>query len=62
LGHKSLLSTQRYAEGEELHGKEYYSAKAKIEEEARKLIEVLHNHATDTDFVQLFRKSKRKTC
>jgi integrase len=58
LGHKSILSTQRYTEDEEFHGDEYYSAEAKTKEEAKRLIESGYSYVTEIDGVKLFSKPK----
>jgi integrase len=58
LGHKSILSTQRYTEGEEFEGDEYYSAEAKTKEEAKQLIEGGYSYVTDVDGAKLFKKPK----
>ena len=58
LGHKSILSTQRYTEGEEFQGDEYYSAEAKTKEEAKQLIEAGYSYVTDVDGFKLFSKPK----
>jgi integrase len=58
LGHKSILSTQRYTEGEEFQGDEYYSAEAKTKDEAKRLIEAGYSYETEIDGVQLFKKPK----
>lgn len=58
LGHKSILSTQRYTEGEEFQGDEYYSGEAKTEEEAKRLAEAGYSFETEIDGVFLFKKPK----
>jgi integrase len=58
LGHKSILSTQRYTEGVEFQGDEYDSFEARTKEEARKLIEDGCNYVMDIDGVKLFSKPK----
>jgi integrase len=58
LGHKSILSTARYTEGEEFEGNEYYSAEAKTKEEAKKLIEAGYSYVTEIEGVKLFSKPK----
>jgi len=58
LGHKSVLNSDRYADGEEFEGDEYYSAEAKTKEEAKQLIEAGYSYVTDIDGVKLFSKPK----
>jgi len=63
LGHKSLLTTQRYIElYTEIYGDlkpdQYVCETASTVKEAKQLIEAGYEYVSDMDGVQLFRKAK----